>query len=189
MAVVAVRSTPWFTLLLFAGSLVIWGIVLYFFRDPERKVVDEPGLVIGPADGVVVSIEKMFDDKHLQADVIRISMFLSVWDVHVQRVPLGGKVLDVEFKPGKYLRAILPDASEVNEYIAMNAGDRVRPGMCQTNLRDHGAANVSTLPTPEMYLKTGVRYGLIKFGSRVDLFLPPGCSESSSRWAIRSRVA
>ena len=59
MAVVAVRNTHWLTLLLFAGVLVIWGIVLYFFRDPDRDVLNQPGLVVGPADGVVVSIQKL----------------------------------------------------------------------------------------------------------------------------------
>jgi len=172
LAVVAVMNTNWFTLLLLVGSLVILGIVLYFFRDPDRNVVREPGLVVGPADGVVVSIEKIFDDKHLQADVVRISLFLSVWDVHVQRVPLAGKVLNVEFKPGKYLRAILPDASEVNEYIAMNLETEYGE-ICVKQISGIMARKCVNYAQPGDVLETGIRYGQIKFGSRVDLFLPP----------------
>ncbi|MFN2144343.1 MAG: phosphatidylserine decarboxylase [Anaerolineales bacterium] len=172
IAVVAVRNTHWLTLLLLAGVLTIWGIVLYFFRDPDRDVVREPGLVVGPADGVVVSIEKLFDDKHLHADVVRVSMFLSVWDVHVQRVPLGGKVQHIEFKPGKYLRAILPDASEVNEYIAMNLETDFGV-ICVKQISGIMARKCVNFAQPGDLLETGIRYGLIKFGSRVDLFLPP----------------
>jgi phosphatidylserine decarboxylase len=167
-----IMDIGWFTGLFFLAALAVWGIVQYFFRDPDRKVVLEPGLVVGPADGVVVDIQKMFDDKHLQAEVVRISMFLSVWDVHVQRVPLGGKVLEVDFKPGKYLRAILPDASEVNEYIAMT----IETGfgqVCVKQISGIMARKCVNFARQGDILETGVRYGLIKFGSRVDLFLPP----------------
>ena len=171
-AVALVMNANWFTLLVLLAALVIWGIVQYFFRDPDRKVVKEPGLVVGPADGVVVAIEKMFDDKHLHSDVVRISMFLSVWDVHVQRIPLAGKVLKVDFKPGKYLRAILPDASEVNEYIAMTL-ETDYGLVCVKQISGIMARKCVNFAQPGDLLETGIRYGLIKFGSRVDIFLPP----------------
>jgi phosphatidylserine decarboxylase len=171
-AVAVVMNPNWFTLMLLVAAMVAAWIVQYFFRDPDREVILEPGLVVGPADGVVVAIEEMFDDKHLQAEVVRISMFLSVWDVHVQRVPLGGKVLEVEFKPGKYLRAILPDASEVNEYIAMTLETEFGR-VCVKQISGIMARKCVNFAQPGDQLETGIRYGLIKFGSRVDLFLPP----------------
>ena len=99
-------------------------------------------------------------------------MFLSVWDVHVQRVPLGGKVRRVDFKPGKYLRAILPDASEVNEYIAMTL-ETDYGKICVKQISGIMARKCVNFAQPGDVLETGIRYGLIKFGSRVDLFLPP----------------
>ncbi|MBN2044823.1 MAG: phosphatidylserine decarboxylase family protein [Anaerolineales bacterium] len=171
-AVVVLMFPNWLTLLLLLAALVIWGIVQHFFRDPDREVVREPGMVVGPADGVVVAIEQVFDNKHLRAEVIRISMFLSVWDVHVQRVPLRGKVLEVEFKPGKYLRAVLPDASEVNEYIAMTL-ETDYGRVCVKQISGIMARKCVNFAQPGDFLETGIRYGLIKFGSRVDLFLPP----------------
>ena len=84
LAVAAVIVTPgWLTFLLLALGVVIFGVILYFFRDPERTPVREPGLVVGPADGVVVSIEPFQEGRYLQAETVRVSMFLSLFDVHV----------------------------------------------------------------------------------------------------------
>ena len=150
---------------------MIWGIILYFFRDPDRAPVKEPGLVVGPADGVVVSIEPFEEEKYLQTRTIRVSMFLSIWDVHVQRAPLGGLVKLVSHQPGKFLQAFKPEASEVNEYIAMVIETEYGPVMVK-QISGIMARRCVNFANPGDKLETGMRFGHIKFGSRVDLFLP-----------------
>ena len=130
----------WLAVFFLILTLAIWGVIVYFFRDPDRQPFREPGLVVGPADGVVVGIEPFEESRYLNTQTLRVSMFLSLWDVHVQRAPLGGSIKLVEHQPGKFLQAFREEASEVNEYIAM---------VIETD------------------------FGGIKFGSRVDLFLPP----------------
>jgi phosphatidylserine decarboxylase len=150
----------------------LWLLILYFFRDPNRQVVDEPGLVIGPGDGEVVEIVHEREARYLQADVIRISIFLSVTDVHVQRVPLGGKVTLVDHQPGQYLQAFKPEASDVNEFIAMVT----ESGYGRVLIKQIAgilARRCVNYAGPGDVLQTGQRFGLIRFGSRLDLFLPP----------------
>jgi phosphatidylserine decarboxylase len=150
----------------------LWLMVLYFFRDPARKVVNRQGLVVGPCDGTVMEIVDQKEDQYLNEECTRISVFLSLFDVHTQRIPMEGTVAQVDHQPGKFLQAYRPEASRVNEYIAMVidtkygkilvkqiAGILARRCINYTHAGDR--------------LPTGQRFGLIKFGSRVDLFLPP----------------
>jgi phosphatidylserine decarboxylase len=161
----------WLMVVLFILFLSVWGVVLYFFRDPSRNVVDEPGLVVGPCDGKVVSIEKIFEPKYLGKETIRISMFLSLFDVHVQRAPLAGTVLAVDHQPGKFLQAFKPEASEVNEYIAMQLGTPYGTILVK-QIAGILARRCMNYAQSGDEIETGQRYGHIKFGSRVDLFLP-----------------
>ena len=158
-------------LFLFVAT-ALWLLILYFFRDPNRQVIDKPGLVIGPGDGEVVEIVHEHEDYYLKEDIIRISMFLSVTDVHVQRVPLGGEVIEIDHQPGQYLQAFKPEASDVNEYIAMvteSAYGRVLIKQIAGIL----ARRCVNYAQPGDELQTGQRFGLIRFSSRLDLFLPP----------------
>lgn len=150
----------------------LWLLILYFFRDPNRQVINQPGQVIGPGDGEVVEIVHEHEGRYLQADVIRISMFLDITDVHVQRVPLGGKVTLVQHQPGKFLQAFRPEASDVNEYIAMvTEGEYGRILIKQ--IAGILARRCVNMMNPGDTVTTGQRFGLIKFSSRLDLFLPP----------------
>ncbi len=161
-------ATGFFLLL----ATALWLLILYFFRDPNRKVVDEPGLVIGPGDGEVVEIVHEHEDYYLKEDVIRISMFLSITDVHVQRVPLGGAVTVIDHQPGQYLQAFKPEASDVNEYIAMVTESRYGRVLIK-QIAGILARRCVNYARPDDVLQTGQRFGLIRFGSRLDLFLPP----------------
>jgi phosphatidylserine decarboxylase len=146
--------------------------VLYFFRDPNRQVAREPGVIVAPADGKIVAIVTEPEPMFLQQTACRISIFLSVFDVHVQRAPVSGRVLSVDHRPGAFLQAFRPEASEVNEFIAM---------ILET---EHGRVLVKQIAgilarrcvnyaEVGATIEKGERFGLIKFGSRVDLFLPP----------------
>ena len=161
----------WFTKLILAIDTFLWLAVLYFFRDPNRTVVDEPGLVIGPGDGEVVEIHHETEERYLQEEVIRISMFLDVTDVHVQRVPLGGTVTVVDHQPGNYLQAFRPEASQVNEFVAMVTESEYGRVLIKQIAGILARRCVNYLE-PGTIVQTGQRFGLIKFSSRLDLFLP-----------------
>ena len=174
----ATAVTLWFiwqniaTGLFLVVATALWLLILYFFRDPNRNVIDKPGLVIGPGDGEVVEISQEREEKYLNADIIRISMFLSVTDVHVQRVPLGGKVTVVDHQPGQYLQAFKPEASDVNEYIAMVTKSEYGRVLIK-QIAGILARRCVNYAKPDDILQTGQRFGLIRFSSRLDLFLPP----------------
>lgn len=169
-SVIVYQRWPFYVLLFV--FLVIWLVIVYFFRDPAREVTNKPGLVVGPADGVVVSIEPFIESRYLNAETIRVSMFLSLFDVHVQRAPLAGEVTLVDFQPGKYLQAFKPEASDVNEYIAMGIQTPYGSVLVK-QISGIVARRCYNYTQPGETLTTGQRFGHIKFGSRVDLFLPP----------------
>lgn len=160
------------TFALLSLAAVIWLLVLYFFRNPARSIVDEPGLVIGPCDGRVVAITPVREARYLDADTLRVSVFLSVLDVHVQRAPLGGKVALIEHQPGAFLRAYEPQASARNDRISMVIESRHGPILLQ-QIAGILARRCVNFARPGEELRAGQRFGLIKFGSRVDLYLPP----------------
>ena len=162
----------WATGIFLFLATALWLLILYFFRDPNRQVVNEPGLVVGPGDGEVVEIIHEYEDYYLKEDIIRISMFLSVTDVHVQRVPLGGEVTVIDHQPGQYLQAFRPEASNVNEYIAMVIESRYGRVLIK-QIAGILARRCVNYVQPGDTLPTGQRFGLIRFGSRLDLFLPP----------------
>ncbi len=160
------------TFMLLGLLLALWLLVLYFFRNPARAVVDEPGLVIGPGDGKVVAITRMREERYLRADTIRISLFLSILDVHVQRAPLAGKISQIEHQPGAFLQAFKPEASDLNDRISMVIDSRHGRILVQ-QIAGILARRCVNFAHPGENLRLGQRFGLIKFGSRVDLYLPP----------------
>jgi len=170
MAVLKQPNILSFTLLIIA--LAIWLLLLYFFRNPDRAVVDKPDLIVGPCDGTVMDITKIQEDQYLHAETIRIGIFLSVFNVHVQRAPLAGEVTLVQHQPGKFLPAFNPDASTENEYIAMRIETNNGTILVKqiSGILARRCVNFAQLGDR---LLTGQRFGLIKFGSRVELFLPP----------------
>lgn len=162
-----------YTLIIFTFLLGVWLLVVWFFRNPTRQVVDESGVVVGPGDGKVVAIEKEKETRYLNKEVIRISIFLNVTDVHIQRAPLGGKITMVDHQPGKFLQAFKPEASDVNEYVAMQVETKYGTILMKqiAGILARRCVNFAQVGDE---IATGQRFGLIKFSSRVDLFLPPG---------------
>lgn len=149
----------------------------YFFRDPVRVVPTDEGLLVSPADGIVSAIEQVTPPAELGLDGetrTRISIFLSVFDVHINRTPVSGVVERSVYKHGQFLNAAGDKASEDNErcslVIATDAGDRV--GVVQ--IAGLVARRIVTTAREGDRLEAGERFGLIRFGSRVDVYLPPG---------------
>jgi phosphatidylserine decarboxylase len=153
------------------GAILVFvgGFVLYFFRDPDRAIPSNPGVVVSPADGRVVEIvSEPFDSKPGQ----RISIFLSVWDVHVNRAPVEGQIRQIEYRPGHFYAALRSRASEQNE---QNVIRLLTPKgeMAFKQIAGWIARRVLCWKQEGDLVARGERVGMIRFGSRVDIWLPP----------------
>src|SRR5690606_11725146 len=151
----------------------------YFFRDPARVTPDREGLVVSPADGRVSLIQEVKLPSELNgddddADYTRVSVFLNVFDVHVQRVPIDGEVDEVVYRPGKFLNACLDKASEDNERSSVLMKTKDGKKIAFVQIAGLIARRIINNLKEEQTVKAGERYGLIRFGSRVDIYLPKG---------------
>jgi len=156
--------------------LTLW--CAYFFRDPERVTPLSDSLIIAPADGRVSAIETVAVPPELDLDDgerVRVSIFMNVFDVHVNRSPVDGKVARLAYVPGKFINAELDKASEDNERQALTieTTEGVRIGVVQ--IAGLVARRIVKFVGEGDLLGAGQRFGLIRFGSRVDVYLPVGC--------------
>lgn len=152
-------------------SLVLTLFVLFFFRDPDRAIPEGKGIVVSPADGKVIVIKDIYEPAYLKQEVTQISIFLSVFNVHVNRAPIGGTVEVVKYNPGKFHVASVDKASLDNEQTAMLIASG-KDKILVKQIAGLIARRIICYARPGDTIKTGERYGLIRFGSRVDLFLP-----------------
>jgi phosphatidylserine decarboxylase len=154
-------------------GLVLAGLVINFFRDPERQVPADPKAIVSPADGKVIKVEKIQDDRFLNGPATMISIFMSPLDVHINRIPWSGRVVDVRYNPGKYLRAFADKASLDNEQTAVVMEDAEKRRFAFVQIAGFIARRIICRLKPGMDVERGSRYGMIMFGSRADIFLPP----------------
>jgi phosphatidylserine decarboxylase len=161
-----------------AGILIFLGLfVFYFFRNPERKIPSEPGLVVSPADGHVVEIlEEPLDSWPGR----RISIFLSIWDVHIQRAPVAGRVRHVEYRPGKFYAALRSRASTDNEQNVIQM-ETPQGQLVFKQIAGVIARRVICWKREGEMVALGERVGMIRFGSRVDVWLPEGAQVTARR--------
>jgi phosphatidylserine decarboxylase len=152
-------------------SLVVTLFVLFFFRDPERMVPEGRDVVVSPADGKVIVVKDVFEPDYLKQDMKQISIFLSVFNVHVNRSPCSGTVELVKYNPGKFHVASVDKASLDNEQTAMVIGDG-KHKIVVKQIAGLIARRIICYAKAGDMIKAGERYGLIRFGSRVDIFLP-----------------
>lgn len=154
-----------------AGGLFLFlGVfVLYFFRDPERRPPAEPHAVVSPADGRVTAIE---EEEFEGRPGKRVSIFLSVWDVHVNRAPVAGRIRKVEYRPGRFYAALRARASHENEQNVIYL-DTDRGEMAFKQIAGWIARRVLCWKSPGDAVGIGERIGMIRFGSRADVWLPP----------------
>ncbi len=175
-AVVSALLATWSPALGWIG-LVLTAWCVYFFRDPDRVTPTKPGLVISPADGRVTLITKAAPPPELgmgEEKLTRISVFLNVFDVHVNRSPADGTIKAAEYKPGKFLNADLDKASDENERMSIRLGLPDGREMAFVQIAGLVARRIIWWVAPGQSLKAGERYGLIRFGSRCDVYLPDG---------------
>lgn len=155
-------------------SIPFWLIALFvlqFFRDPPRTVPDNPNAVVSPADGRVVVVEKA-QDPYAGRQALKISVFMNVFNVHSNRAPVDGKIEDIQYFPGKFINADLDKASTENERNALTI--TAFNGQTVTCVQVAGliARRILCYVEAKETLKKGQRYGFIRFGSRVDVYLP-----------------
>lgn len=149
---------------------------VYFFRNPERTHEADALSVISPADGVILTVEEVEETRYLQAKALKISIFLNVFNVHVNRSPVEGTVEYIHYQPGKFFPAYKGHASQLNErnYVGLRA--KVNPEFAVLVVQITGfiARRIVCWVTKGEYLERGQRFGLIKFGSCTELYLPQG---------------
>lgn len=150
----------------------ILAFVLNFFRDPERVVPQEPGVAVAPADGRVVRVGPMPDPLSGQTRTA-VCIFMNVFDVHVNRAPVAGVVGQMRYIPGAFLNASLDKASTDNERLVLELEDEHGSRWTVVQIAGLVARRIVHWVAPGDRLPRGARFGMIRFGSRVDLYLPP----------------
>jgi phosphatidylserine decarboxylase len=167
----AIKLTP-IRILLFILAIFLTSFTLFFFRDPERKIPNGDGIIVSPADGKVFLIREFFENEFIFDEAIQVSIFMSPLNVHVNRIPISGEVKFLKYVPGKYIVAFDEKSSENNErkiigietedgfkiLVKQIAGFIARRIVCDVRKGDK--------------VNTGQRFGMIKFGSRVDVIMP-----------------
>jgi len=177
LAALWARSGGWGARATLPASLLLLTLfVVYFFRDPERRVPADPDVVVSPADGTVMSVREVAGEAAGTETATRVTIFLSIFNVHVQRAPLGGRVDAYDYRPGRYLPAWRDEASSENEQASLALATAEGPVVVR-QIAGLVARRIVTYPREGDSLERGERIGLIRFGSRVDLFLPP-------EWAV-----
>ena len=151
--------------------LTIW--VYYFFRDPERTIIDDNNYLVSPADGEVIKVEEVDGPKELGLENKRfnkISIFMNVFDCHVNRTPCSGKIDEILYKPGKFFNASLDKASEDNERNYFKIKDTQNNDIILVQIAGLVARRIVSEANKGQELKQGDRIGMIRFGSRADVY-------------------
>jgi phosphatidylserine decarboxylase len=162
----------WFFTLL---GLVLTVFFIYFFRDPERTAPAGPGLLISPADGRIIVLERAREETFLKQSVQKLSIFMNVFDVHVNRAPVAGRVQGMAYRPGRYLAANRPEAPDQNEQLAVHLKTAEGVEVVMVQIAGLLARRIVPYVQEGDDLDRGERVGLICFGSRVDLYFPEQC--------------
>ena len=174
-AVAAALWLVWEPFFWLGVGMTVW--CYYFFRDPVRSVAQKPGLILSPADGVISLITKTVPPVEMllgNKALTRVSVFMNVFNCHVNRAPMAGEVIAITYHHGKFVNASLDKASEHNERnsLTIEAADKTRIGV--TQIAGLVARRIVCFTKVGNGLTVGERFGLIRFGSRLDVFLPEG---------------
>jgi phosphatidylserine decarboxylase len=160
----------WTILTIPAALLTLF--IAYFFRNPKRKIPSLRNIILSPADGRVIYVGECEEDRFLKEKVLKISIFMSPFDVHINRAPATGKVLQISYHPGKFLVASRDKASLLNEQNALIMETEDRFKILLVQIAGFVARRIVCYAKTGDPLKRGEIFGMIRFGSRVDLYLP-----------------
>ena len=166
------ENLEWIETIILIISLSFYGLVLQFFRNPERHIKADPYKVIAPADGKVVFIEEVEEEEYFKGKRKQVSIFMSPLNVHVNRYPTGGQVIYAKHHKGKFLVAWHPKASTLNERTTVVVKNKSLGEIMYHQIAGAVARRIVMYAKPNMVVKQGTDSGFIKFGSRVDIFLP-----------------
>lgn len=170
------------------GLFLVWeplgwiGVILtawcaYFFRDPDRVTPTREGLVVSPADGVICQIDEAVPPAELEmgdTPLPRVCVFMNVFNVHVNRAPMDGTITKISYRPGKFLNASLDKASEHNERMSLKMTNTAGKDIAFVQIAGLVARRIVCQVKEGYSLQAGERFGLIRFGSRVDTYMPKG---------------
>jgi phosphatidylserine decarboxylase len=160
----------WTVVAVLAGAAAAF--TLWFFRNPQRTVPENPRAIVSPADGKVLSVERVFESRVLKEDVQRISIFMGLTDVHVNRIPCDGRIVGRYYYPGKFVSAFKEKASLDNEQQALVVETPAGRRVMFVQIAGLVARRIVTWVREGDAVERGRRYGLIRFGSRMDVYLP-----------------
>ena len=173
----------WTPVAALAAGLTLF--VSWFFRNPARVIPEGPGLIVAPGDGKVIAIEEEFEPRYLKERSLRVTIFLNVFDVHINRIPCEGVIEDVQYQPGLFLVASKPEATVKNEQNALMITTVNGAKVLCVQVAGLIARRIVCWVSPKDRARLGERFGLIRFGSRMDTFLPIG---TKLRVAVGDRV-
>lgn len=167
------------------AAAVLTLFVSWFFRNPPREIPQGPGLIVSPGDGKVLAVEEEFEPRYLKERAVRISIFLNVFDVHINRIPCEGIIEDVQYQPGLFLVASKPHATVKNEQNAVMIKTVEGAKVLCVQVAGLIARRIVWWVHPKDPAVRGERYGLIRFGSRMDTYVPVG---TAIKIAVGDRV-
>lgn len=159
---------------LMASSLVLAGLIIYFFRIPDRTIDRNESHILAPADGKIVVIKEVFEKEYFKDNRMQVSIFMSPFNVHQNRAPVGGEVLYMNHIRGAYYPAFVEKSSELNERCSTVFKMKNGTEVLSRQIAGTVARRICTYVNPGDKIEQGNEYGFIRFGSRVDLFLPLG---------------
>ena len=152
--------------------LIFFVLILQFFRNPKRKIVTNDKTILAPADGKIVIIKEVFEKEFYNEKRLQVSIFMSPFNVHVTRYPVGGEIIFSKYHPGKYLFAWHPKSSELNERTSVVIKNKVFGNILYRQIAGALARRIVNYALEGREIKQGDESGFIKFGSRLDIFLP-----------------
>ena len=167
-------AMQWICWLLAVTAGVIGVLIAWFFRNPQRSIPAQPGQVVSPADGTIVEIEELAHDEFVGGPARKIGIFLSIFNVHINRAPIAGRVIGLKYRPGKYLNALRPESARENEQLAVFMEEHQAPyrGMIVRQITGAIARRIVCWLKPGDVLERGEQFGMIKLGSRTELVIP-----------------
>ncbi|RCU43417.1 phosphatidylserine decarboxylase family protein [Chryseobacterium lacus] len=172
VAFLAIYFLQVWSLLILIPLLVVYGLIFWFFRVPNREILDHKEQVIAPVDGKVVMIKEVMENEFLKEKAIQVSIFMSPLNVHICRFPVSGKVIYKKYHPGKYLVAWHEKSSTENERTTMAVESLTHHKVVFRQIAGYVARRIVFYCNEGDTAKAGHEYGFIKFGSRMDVFLP-----------------
>jgi phosphatidylserine decarboxylase len=171
---------PWNLLAILPGALL--GLVIYFFRDPPRTIPEGSGVIVSPADGTIAEVTMLDHYDFLDGPAVRIGIFLSIFNVHINRAPRSARVVDMHYKPGEFLNAINPESALRNEFMwigmeRLEETDAASRRFAVRVISGLIARRIVCALRPGQEVRRGEKFGMIKLGSRTELILPRAAVE------------